>query len=311
MPADPPEISVVVPVFNEEENVNELYRRCTSALSQITPSFEVICVDDGSSDGTFDKLSQLHYQDSRLKVITLSRNFGHQPALLAGLSEARGRYIAIIDGDLQDPPEMIEKLYKQLTQHKYDVAYAVRTKRKEGLPKKAAYWLFYRLLSFLSQSTIPLDSGDFCVMKRKVLQEMLHMPEQSLFLRGIRSWVGFRQIGVEIERDERQEGTPKYNLKKLVNLAFNGIFSFSNLPIKFLAWLGLFVMIFSSLYAVYLLVSKFVYNTVPEGFTTLILLLFLLSGVQLLAMGILGEYIARIYQESRQRPLFIIDKKLQ
>ena len=304
------DISVVVPVFNEEENIDTLYRRCVNALTLITSRFEVVCVDDGSSDRTFDMLSRLHHQDHRLKVIALSRNFGHQPALLAGLSEARGRYIAIIDGDLQDPPEMIQKLYKRLLEG-YDVAYAIRTKRKEELYKKAFYWIFYRLLGYLSHNTIPLDSGDFCVMKRKVVQEMLHMPEQSLFLRGIRSWVGFRQIGVEIERDERLQGIPKYSFKKLVNLALNGIFSFSNLPIKFLAGLGLFVTMFSVVYAVYLLLSKFIYDTVPEGFTTLILVLFLLSGVQLVALGILGEYITRIYQESRRRPLFIIDKKLQ
>lgn len=304
-----PFFSVVVPLFNEEDNIEQLYQRCTEAINRITPDYEIICVDDGSSDRTFELLSRLHDQNKRLKVIALSRNFGHQSALLAGLTEAQGQFVAMIDGDLQDPPEMIQRLYEALDQG-YDVAYAVRTQRKEKRLKRIAYWGFYRLLSYLSQRSIPLDSGDFCVVRRKVLQEMLHMPEQSLFLRGIRSWVGFRQVGVKVERAERQGGAPKYTVRKLLSLAFNGIFSFSNLPIKFLAVLGFGVVVFSAAYAVYLLVSKFVYDTVPAGFTTLILTLFFLSGVQLLALGILGEYISRIYQESRRRPLFIVDQKL-
>ena len=302
-------ISLVIPIYNEEQGIDQLYKRCTCALTEITDNFEIICVDDGSVDKSLENLSRLHSQDKRVKVVILSRNFGHQAALLAGLSEAKGTSIAMIDGDLQDPPEMISKLYQQILAG-YDVAYAVRMKRKEKVHKKISYWLFYRFLGFLTKNSIPLDSGDFSIMKRKVLDEMLSMPEHSLFLRGMRSWVGFKQIGVEIERENRFSGEPKYTLKKLLNLALDGIFSFSNLPIKFLGWLGLFVIIFSAVYASYLLVSKFLYNTVPEGFTTIILVFFMLSGVQLLALGIVGEYIVRIYQESRGRPLYIIDRKL-
>lgn len=302
-------ISLVIPVFNEEQIIGELYRRTTEALSHTNIPFEIICVDDGSHDQTPELLLQYHRQDPRFKLISLSRNFGHQPAILAGLTEAKGDYIGIMDGDLQDPPELFEQFYKKLTAEHYDVVYAIRKKRKESVAKKAAYWVFYRMMNSISKTRLPLDSGDFCLMNRRVLDHLLRMPEQSLFLRGLRSWVGFRQTGLEYERDPRQAGEPKYSFRSLLKLAYSGIFSFSDLPIKVLGRIGSVSIIACSLYALYLIVIKLFFGDVPEGFTTLILAIFFFGGVQLVGLRILGEYIHRIYEESRRRPLFIIKDK--
>jgi dolichol-phosphate mannosyltransferase len=243
--------------------------------------------------------------------LSLSRNFGHQAAILAGLTCSRGEFIGIIDGDLQDPPEALSKFYEKIREG-YDVAYAIRRKRKEGIVKKAVYWLYYRILRKVSSIKIPLDSGDFCVMRRCVSDYVISMPEQSLFLRGIRSWLGFRQVGVEYERDKRFAGEPKYTLRKLFLLAYNGIFSFSHFPVKFLSRLGFLVTSFSFVYICITLIKKFFYGNVPQGFTTIIIFLTLFSGIQLLALGLIGEYVIRIYDESRKRPLYIIrDKYLE
>ena len=300
--------SLVIPVYNEEEVISQLYTRCMEALEKITPDFEILCVDDGSGDQTLPQLIMHHKQDHRFKVLSFSRNYGHQAAILAGLSHAQGEYVGIIDGDLQDPPEILHQFVEKLDEG-YDVAYAIRKKRKEGFVRRALYWAYYRILKSVSKLDIPLDSGDFSVMTRRVVEYILSMPEQSLYIRGIRSWVGFRQTGVEYERDKRQAGEPKYSLRKLFGLAYNGIFSFSDFPVKMLTRLGSLVIFASFIYIVITLIKKYYYGNVPQGFTTLIIFLSVFSGIQLLALGLIGEYVIRIYDESRKRPLFIIKEK--
>jgi len=299
------QISIVIPVYNESEGIDELYRRTMSAISSFTDSFEIICVDDGSHDTSLSQLIEYHKKDPRFKAVSLSRNFGHQSAVLAGFSVAKGEYIGVMDGDLQDPPEIFERFYNKMNEG-FDVVYAVRKKRKEGLVKKFAYWLYYRLLAKISDTNIPLDSGDFCMMSRRVLDRMLTMQEQSLYLRGIRAWVGYPQAGVEYERAERFAGEPKYDFKQLFQLAYNGMFSFSSLPVRVMRRLGYITLTFTFLYFIKILVSYFLYNDAPQGFTTLALAIFFFSGVQLISIGVLGEYVYRTYNESRERPLFII-----
>ncbi len=302
-------ISVVIPIYNEEEIIEKLFVRCIKSLKDITEDFEVICIDDGSSDKSLEKLENCHQLDKRFKVLTLSRNFGHQSALLAGLSETSGEYIAMIDGDLQDPPELIKTFYEKALEG-YDVVYAVRKKRKEGIFKKFAYWLYYRLLRSVSNVDIPLDSGDFSLISRRALKEILGASEQSLFIRGIRSWVGFKQIGIKYNREERTSGAPKYTLKKLFLLAYNGLFGFSKFPVKFIFILGLVVFLISTIYTFFLLFKFLFFGGIPEGFTSLILAIIGFSSVQLIALGLIGEYVLRIYDESRGRPLFIVKKKI-
>ena len=268
----------------------------------------MICVNDGSTDTTLGKLLSLNEKDSRWKIIDLSRNFGQQRAIWAGLNHAAGDYIGIMDADLQDAPQHFADFYEEL-KGETDVVYAVRTGRKENRMKKVAYWTFYRLLKNVFEVNIPIDSGDFCLMRRAVVRHMLTMPEQSLFVRGIRNWVGFRQKGIRCERDVRFAGAPKYSLRGLVKLAYNGIFSFSDFPLRFLGRLGLYIIICSIFYAAWILTKKFLWGTVPEGFTTIILVILFFGGVQLVTIRILGEYIHRIYDESRKRPLFIVREK--
>lgn len=301
-------ISIVVPIYNEEAVIDELYQRTLTAIAKLTTDFELICVNDGSSDASLEKLLHYHQQEPRFKVISLSRNFGHQAAVLAGLSVAKGDYIGIMDGDLQDPPEVFAAFYHKM-QAGFEVVYGIRKNRKEGIGKKLAYWLYYRLLDGMADTKIPLDSGDFCMVSRRVLNQMLDMPEQSLYLRGIRAWVGFRQTGLAYERAERYAGLPKYSYKQLFQLAYDGIFSFSNLPVRVMRRLGYLTIIGSALYGLKILISYFVYQTAPQGFTTLALALIFFGGVQLISIGVLGEYVYRTYNESRKRPLFIIEEK--
>ena len=306
-----PLISVVVPLFNEEENIQQLFNRCSEALNVWTNNYEIICVNDGSKDKTLLLLKEIHQKDKRWKIISLSRNFGHQQAFFCGLFHAKGNYVAMIDGDLQDPPELLYDFYQKMISGNFDVVYGVRQKRKEGFFKKFLYKSYYKILKKMASVEIPLDSGDFCLMKKVVVDNMLSMKEQSLFLRGIRSWVGFNQFGYEYERDARFGGEPKYTFKKLFQLAYNGIFSFSQLPVKILTTLGFWVVIIAVLYSFYALYVKITTPDVPQGFTTLAIAIFLFGGIQLLALGIIGEYVLRIYDETRNRPAFIEEEVIE
>ena len=246
--------------------------------------------------------------DDRFKAVFLSRNHGHQIALSAGMAHVSGsKAVMILDGDLQDPPEMMSRFYEKI-KGGYDVVYAIREKRKEGVLKKILYWGFYRLLKTISDTDLPLDSGDFCMISRKVNDIIVSMPEQSRFVRGLRTWVGFRQVGIFYERDKRLAGESKYSLAKLFQLAYDGIFNFSFIPLKVITRLGFYTILISLIYLSYVLFKRFFGYPLPSGFTALIFSISLFSGVQLISLGILGEYISRIYLQVKNRPLYLVNK---
>lgn len=305
------DISIIVPLYNEEAVFEQLIQRLVNVLNTTNFSCEVILINDGSSDTTDQLIEQICKKDNRFSGILLSRNHGHQLAVSAGLANVRGKKGAmIIDGDLQDPPELVNEFYEYLT-NGYDVIYAIRKNRKESFLKKLAYKLYYRLQKKISSFNIPIDSGDFSMLSRRVVDIINDMPEQSRYLRGIRAWVGFKQMGYEYNRDERQAGETKYSWSKLFQLAFNGIFNFSDFPIKIITRLGFITVFFSLIYFLYNVYRKFVYNDVPQGFTATILAIILFSGVQLISLGLIGEYVLRIYNQVRNRPLFVVDKIIQ
>ena len=274
-------------------------------------SIEIVLVDDGSRDKTAEMMQALALSDERYHGVFLARNHGHQLALTAGLAHARGTEgVMVIDGDLQDPPELLTEFYPYLKQGN-DVVYAVRKKRKEGVLKRSAYFLFYRILKSISYIDIPLDSGDFALISRRVVDIMNKMPEESRYLRGMRTWVGFKQIGVEYERSERQAGESKYSFSMLFKLAYNGIFNFSEFPIKFVSRLGGLTVIVALIYFISVVIKKIFYQEVIEGFTSLLFMIILFSGVQLIALGVIGEYVLRVFFQSKNRPLFIVKETIK
>ncbi|MBI4004836.1 glycosyltransferase family 2 protein [Candidatus Roizmanbacteria bacterium] len=303
--------SLILPVLNEQETIGDLYDRVKKTLNGLTGQHEIIFINDGSTDSTSLLLRKLHDKDKTVKVINFSRNFGHQVAVTAGLHYCSGEYVAILDADLQDPPEILPKFFAKLDEG-YDTAYAIRKKRKESIVKKIAYNSFYRILRSISNTGIPLDSGDFCVMNRKVVDAINSLPERNRFIRGIRSWVGFKQIGIEYERASRKAGESKYTLRKLFKLAFDGIFSFSYVPLQFMFLLGsiaIALSIIGSLAAIYLRYFTTAYNQVP-GFATTIILVMFIGGLQLFSIGIMGEYLRRVYDEIKRRPPYIVHSLL-
>jgi glycosyltransferase involved in cell wall biosynthesis len=305
------QLNIIVPLYNEEKVFGDLIHRLKHLLDTSDKHISVIMVDDGSRDNTPKLMEELSKIDPRFNSIFLSRNFGHQLALSAGLSFVNAtEAVFIIDGDLQDPPELLDTFYTYITQG-YDVVYAIRKKRKESFIKKISYRLFYRILKRISYIEIPLDSGDFSMISRRVADALVEMKEESRFIRGMRTWVGFKQIGVEYERQERKAGDSKYPFHKLVKLAFNGIFNFSEFPIKFITNLGIASISISILYLIYALAKLVFTNNVPEGFIGIIFTVTLLGGIQLLSLGILGEYILRIFFQVKNRPLFIVKKRIE
>jgi dolichol-phosphate mannosyltransferase len=305
-------ISIVVPLFDEEENLPELYRRVAAAATHWGEAWELLCVDDGSRDRTYEVLRQLHERDRRVRAISLSRNFGHQIAVSAGLQYATGDGVVVIDGDLQDPPEEIYRFIERWRSG-YQVVYGVRTKRKENWAKRCAYHVFYRVLARLTPIDIPLDSGDFCLLDRVVVDWLNRMPERNRFVRGLRSWLGFRQIGVVCERQPRAAGQVKYTFRRLVRLARDGVVNFSYRPLEMIGAFGLVVAAASFatmgfMFFAWLLdfdVRGIKVSQLP-GYTSLILSVLFIGGVQLLSLGILGEYVGRIFDEVKQRPLFVV-----
>lgn len=305
-----PQVSFVIPLYNEEKTFHNLVKRILKVAENSKVTFEFVLVDDGSTDNTAMLMQQVALSNSSFHCIFLSRNFGHQLALTAGLAAATGtEAIMILDGDLQDPPELFEEFYEQF-KNGYDIVYAIRKKRKENLFKRSAYFLFYRILQKISYINIPLDSGDFCLISRRALNVLNQMPEESRYLRGMRSWIGFKQLGLEYERDQRFAGESKYSFSRLFKLALNGIFNFSEVPIKFIINMGLLAVIVSSIYFIITLIRKFVYHDVPTGFTALLFTNILFGGVQLISIGVIGEYILRIFFQVKQRPLFIIKSRI-
>lgn len=305
-------ISVVIPCFCEVEVLPELYHRLTAVAACWSRECEMIVVDDGSTDATWDTLLQYHAKDPRWKPVRLSRNFGHQIAVWTGLSYAGGDVVAVMDADLQDAPEELPRFCEKWHEG-YDVVYGVRRNRKEGIAKRAAYRLFYRVMAWLADIDIPLDAGDFCIMDRRVVAAMLQSREMQPYVRGIRSWVGFRQVGLEYERQARAAGDVKYTFRKLMGLALDGIFSFSIRPLRIATWLGIGVSTVAFLGAIFTLVQRVFAKQFEEvglapvpGFATIVISVVFLGGVQLICLGILGEYVGRIYENVKGRPQSIV-----
>jgi glycosyltransferase involved in cell wall biosynthesis len=299
-------LSVVLPVFNERENLELLMSRLRTVLDAAMPgSFEVVFVDDGSRDGSAKTLDALAATDPRFKVIHLSRNFGHQAALQAGLDEASGDAVVLMDADLQDPPELLPGFIDEWRRGA-DIVYAVRTNRKEGLLKRAAYRLFYRSMNAIAHIDVPLDAGDFCLLDRKVVDILVALPEYNRFLRGLRAWVGFEQRGLPYERAARHGGKPKYTLRKLMGLALAGYVGFSAFPLRVAAWLGFAAIFVSAITVVWVLWAMVFDMATPRGWVSIMALMMFFGGIQFLILGVLGEYLGRVYDEVRRRPLYIV-----
>jgi dolichol-phosphate mannosyltransferase len=301
------DISVVIPVYNEALNINLLYERLTKVLKSIGGSYELIFVNDGSRDNSIDLLKILASQHQEVKYIDLSRNFGHQIAVSAGLDKTQGKRVVIIDADLQDPPELIADLYSKMNEG-YEVVYAKRKRRKgESFLKLLTAKLFYRILSNITSIHIPVDTGDFRLIDSKVVEALRQMPESHKFLRGQISWVGYRQTFIEYEREERHAGKTGYTYRKMFRFALDGITAFSNFPIKLVIVMGFLVSTIAFLMIVYTFYVKYFTNQeVERGWASLMVGILFLGGVQLISIGILGEYISRINTDVRKRPLYFI-----
>jgi polyisoprenyl-phosphate glycosyltransferase len=293
-----PALSVVVPVYDEAANLPALYLRLLNSLDELLISFEIIFADDGSRDESPSILAKLAASDSRIVVVSLSRNFGHQPAVCAGLDHARGEYIAIMDGDLQDPPEVLPRLLDAVRAGA-DVAYAVRTRRKEGPLKRLGYFVFYRLLRRVAECEMPLDAGDFCLMARPVADAVRGLPERDRFVRGLRAYVGFRQIGVPYERDARAAGVPKYTFRKLVGLAAAGVVNFSAWPLRAVLYSGIILITVG-------IVCTIAAAVVASGLLALAGVVLCAAGVPTVGLGVVGEYVRRIFLEVKGRPPYIV-----
>lgn len=305
-------ISVVIPCYNEMAVLPELFRRVTLAAETWPCNWEVVCVDDGSNDATWPMLVEQQRKDPRWRGLSFARNFGHQMAVSAGIYHAKGEAVIVIDADLQDPPEELIR-FIQKWKEGYQVVYAVRKKRKEGPLKRICYWLFYRLMSRIASIEIPQDSGDFCLMDRRVVEVLRQMPERNRFVRGLRVWAGFRQVGLSYERHARAAGEVKYTLRKLIRLAYDGVFNFSTVPLTLVSQLGFFITGLSLLGIIWYLANKIFSNFFErigfppvQGFTTIVISVLFLGGIQLLCLGVIGEYIGRIYEEVKRRPAWVI-----
>lgn len=302
------ELTVVVPIYNEEQVIPELYRRLKISALKISTAYEIIFVNDGSRDASLAELMKLSEQDQNVYYINFSRNFGHQIAVTAGLEVCSGDAVVIIDGDLQDPPEIIVDLYTKYREG-YEVVYAKRMERKgESIFKKATAKLFYRTLKSITAIDIPLDTGDFRLIDRKVVHYLKQMPEQNKFLRGQIAWLGFRQTQVLYDRDKRKYGKTGYPLGKMLRFAMDGITGFSDKPLLLVSRLGFAISLFSFVIILYAIYSYFVLNRTITGWTSLIISSMFIGGVQLISVGIIGEYISRINRNVLKRPLYIVER---
>ncbi|MEH1859914.1 MAG: glycosyltransferase family 2 protein [Nostoc sp.] len=302
-----PKYSFIVPIYNEEEIIPELYRRLSAVMNRMDGLVELILINDGSRDRSLQLLRDLHQKDPRICYLSFARNFGHQIAVTAGLNFVRGQVIVILDADLQDPPELIPDMVEKWRQG-YQVVYAQRTQRlKEGWFKRFTAYFFYRILKKLADVEIPTDTGDFCLMDRQIVDILNSMPERTRYIRGLRSWIGFQQTAIRFERNPRFAGEVKYTFSKSLALAINGLVSFSIVPLRLSTYLGLVAAaaaIFMALLVLYW--RLFVPHSPLTGFTIILMAIFFLGSVQLVSVGILGEYIGRIYEEVKARPLYTL-----
>jgi len=299
-------LSIVIPVYNEQEVIDETFKRLSAVFRDYFMSVEYIFINDGSRDNTYLKLGEIAKKNSEVRVINFARNFGHQIAITAGMDYAKGDAVVIIDADLQDPPEVILQMVEKW-QEGYEVVYGKRLQREgETFFKKFTAKMFYRFINSMTDVRLPVDVGDFRLIDRKVCDAMKSLPERSRYVRGLVSWVGFKQTSVEYRREKRFAGETKYPLKKMVKLAGDGIFSFSYKPLKLATFIGMLISIFSFIYLIVVLVQKFVKNNVASGWASSMAVSLLFNGVMLIVLGIIGEYVGRIYEEVKARPLYII-----
>ena len=308
--ASSPLLSIVVPIMNEIDTLPELVRRLTAVLVGDLADAEIVFVDDGSDDGSARWIAERHLDDPRVRLVRLSRNFGHQAAVTAGLGHASGSAVVLMDGDLQDPPETIPTLVERWREGN-EIVHTVKTSRKESWPRRVAFRAFYRMIRALSSDTdLPLQSGLFSLLDRRVVDELERMPERNRYLAGLRSWVGFRQTAVEYERDARWSGEPRVSVARLFGLAFDGIFSFSNLPLRLATLLGLVVSLAAFVLMATILYLRLFTDRAILGWASLMTSTLFLGGVILVTIGIIGEYTGRIYDEVKRRPLYIVAERV-
>ncbi|MFN8166419.1 MAG: glycosyltransferase family 2 protein [Bacteroidia bacterium] len=302
------DLSVIIPIYNEEGNINTLFERLNSVIQKLNVDAEFIFVNDGSRDRSLELIRALASKNNFVRFINFSRNFGHQIAVSAGLDNCRGNAVIIIDADLQDPPELIHDLYAKWKEG-YEVVYAKRRAREgENFMKRFTAKMFYRTLKRITSINIPVDTGDFRIIDKKIVHALRNMPEQQKFLRGQISWIGYRQTFVEYDRDARNAGETGYTYKKMIRFALDGITSFSNMPLKFATMAGFFVSGITVLLSIYALYSRLVSKEYVPGWTSLMLAILFIGGVQLISIGIIGEYISRLSANVRNRPLYIISE---
>jgi dolichol-phosphate mannosyltransferase len=303
-----PVLSLVIPAFNEVENLGPLYQRVVASVDPVVDAFELLFVDDGSTDSTWEKVLELRSNDARVRGVRLARNFGHQAAVTAGIDAARGQAVVILDADLQDPPEVIPELVEKWKEG-FEVVYGRREHRDgESLFKKASAAGFYRILRFVTRMDIPVDTGDFRLLGPRAIAAFRALPERNRFIRGLVSWIGFRQCSVSYRRQQRYTGETKYPLRKMVSLALDGITSFSRMPLRLATWAGFLVSTLAFLYIVVVIVLKIKGINWP-GYTSIMASILFLGGVQLIVTGILGEYVGRIYDEVKNRPLYLVGEQ--
>jgi dolichol-phosphate mannosyltransferase len=312
MHSTPPIISLVIPFLNEEAVLPKLFLRLSEELARI-PGYhwELILVDDGSTDGSHQAIRRHRSSfPGTVRLVQLARNFGHQPAVMAGLRACRGDASIILDADLQDPPSVFPAFLEKFREG-FEVVYAVRQNRKESLWKRVAYGSFYRIFRRFADVEVPLDAGDFGLISRAVRDQIITMPERDVLVRGLRTWVGFRQTGVPYDRPERDAGETKYTLAKLIRLAAAGFFGYSTLPLRLATWLGLLAAASALVYGLYVIVTKLGGQPPPPGWASLALLVVFFGGIQLICIGIVGEYIGRIYQQVQGRPLYVVARETE
>ena len=306
MTNDQIEISVVVPLYNEEPNIDYLFERLLLVLDGMNISYEIVCVNDGSLDNTLKSLIEYHHRHPGIKVVNLSRNFGKEVALTAGIDYASGAAVIPIDADLQDPPELIEKLVAKWREG-YDVVYATRRSRQgESWLKRFTARSFYRTIGWMSPVSIPRDTGDFRLLDRQVVEALKQMPERTRFMKGLFGWVGFKQTSIMFDREPRLNGTTTWNYWRLWNFAIDGITSFSFLPLKVWSYIGLVISLLSFLYASFLVIRTLIFGVDLPGYASLMVTVLFLGGIQLITLGIIGEYLGRVYEEVKGRPLYLV-----
>lgn len=305
---NPIDLSIIAPMYNEESNIDCFFETLIPVLTCLCLEYEIICINDGSNDRTLEKLITYHQNNPRIKIISFSRNFGKEIALTAGLHHSNGKAIIPIDTDLQDPPELIEGLVEKWREG-YDVVYAVRRLRLgESTFKRLTANVFYRFINFISDTPIPKDTGDFRLFDRRVVKALNRIPERTRFMKGLFAWVGFKQVGIEYDRQPRHQGKTNWNYWKLWNFALDGITLFSTFPLRLWSYIGIIISFLSFGYASFLILRTVIYGRDFPGYASIMVVILFLGGLQLISLGVIGEYLGRVYAETKRRPLYIISE---